>query len=79
MSKAIPPWLTEAQKQEIADLYWLSRDACLTTGERYEVDHIIPLIGKDICGLHVPWNLQVLPADLNRKKSNNVGRPKRAD
>ena len=76
---ATPPWLTEAQKQEIAHLYWLSRDAYLTTGEKYEVDHIIPLRGKDICGLHVPWNLQVLPADLNRKKSNNVGRPKRAD
>jgi hypothetical protein len=36
------------------------------------VDHIIPLCGKLISGLHVSWNLQYLTPKQNRKKNNNV-------
>lgn len=67
---ATPKWLTQEQKTKIADFYWMAKDLQAVTGEVYEVDHIIPLQGKNVCGLHVPWNLQILPADLNRKKSN---------
>jgi len=58
--------------QDVADLYWLAKDLEKVSGEEYHVDHIIPLAGKDVCGLHVPWNLQVLPADVNMSKNNST-------
>lgn len=69
---ATPDWLSESQKEEILNLYWLSQDLCRVTGEEYHVDHIIPLQGKLVCGLHVPWNLQVLPSDINFAKGNKL-------
>lgn len=67
---ASPSWLTEEQMGQIKEIYILAKDCSVTSGEIYEVDHIVPLKGKNVCGLHVPWNLQVLPKDLNRAKSN---------
>ncbi len=65
-----PSWLTKEHLDQIAYVYAQARDCRVVTGEPYEVDHIIPLRGKNVCGLHVPWNLQVLPKDLNSSKSN---------
>jgi len=68
--KAQPIWLSEGHKQQIEDVYTLARDCELVSGQKYHVDHVVPLQGKTVCGLHVPWNLEVLPADINVKKSN---------
>lgn len=61
--QAMPKWLTEAQVSEIKSIY-----ANCPVG--FEVDHIVPIQGKQVVGLHVPWNLQYLPMKLNRSKSN---------
>lgn len=63
------PELTEAEKKRIQDLYWLAKDLKVVTGEEYHVDHIHPLSKG---GLHHPDNLQILPSDLNLKKSDKV-------
>jgi hypothetical protein len=67
---ATPPWLTRKQKAEIRQLYQIAITMTKTTGERYVVDHIVPLRGESVCGLHVPWNLRVITQDENLKKSN---------
>jgi len=68
--RAAPTWLTEEQKLHISSVYAHARDCGVVSGESYHVDHIIPLRGSTVCGLHVPWNLQVLPSDLNMSKGN---------
>ena len=69
---ATPSWLTEEHHKQIRQIYAHAKECEMLTGDKYHVDHIIPLQGKNISGLHVPWNLQVLPADINISKSNKV-------
>lgn len=42
------------------------------TGVQHEVDHMVPIAGKNVCGLHVPWNLRVIPRLDNIRKSNKL-------
>lgn len=67
---AMPSWLTNKHKKQINLIYAHAQDVRMITGEAYHVDHIVPLTSDVVCGLHVPWNLQILPADLNISKSN---------
>jgi hypothetical protein len=70
--KATPSWLTKEQKKEIAEFYKLAKELQWLSEDPLEVDHIIPLQGENVSGLHVPWNLQILPRDLNLKKGNRI-------
>lgn len=62
---AIPKWLTAEQKLEIKQIY-------INCPAGYHVDHIVPIAGKDVRGLHVPWNLQYLTAQENLIKNNKL-------
>jgi len=65
--KRTPRW---ADLKEIEKVYAYARTLSSLTGEKYHVDHIIPLRGKTVSGLHVHANLQVLQAKQNILKRN---------
>lgn len=67
---ATPNWLNKQQKLAIKLEYQLASWCSKVMQMEYHVDHIIPLKGLNVCGLHVPWNLQVIPAKDNIKKGN---------
>lgn len=70
MSNATPNWLTAIQKAQIAEFYEIAEALNTQTGVKHHVDHIVPLKGKSVTGLHNPWNLQILTATQNISKGN---------
>ncbi len=68
--KAAPKWMTKEQKQQIQKLYLAARRITKETGVKYVVDHIVPLNSEVVCGLHVPWNMQLMTHEENCRKSN---------
>jgi len=69
IAKAIrtPAW---ADRKAIAAVYKAARQLTKATGIKYAVDHIIPLRGSKVSGLHVHNNLQVITASANSAKHN---------
>ena len=65
MINATPKWLTDKDKEEMKKIY-------MSCPKGYHVDHIIPLRGKNVCGLHIPKNLRVVPAYINHSKGNRL-------
>jgi hypothetical protein len=72
LKDACPLWITADDKRRIREMYAGAALFTKNTGVKYEVDHIIPINSDDVCGLHVPWNLQVLTKSENGHKSNTV-------
>ena len=70
--KAIPSWLTDRHWGQIEEFYIKSTKLTKETGIEYQVDHIIPLQGENVSGLHVPWNLQILTKHENTSKGNRT-------
>lgn len=70
--KATPKWLSKNHILDIQSLYIQRKSMSEESGIMYHVDHIVPLISDTVCGLHVPWNLQIIPAVNNLQKSNKV-------
>ena len=67
---ACPTWLNDQMKKEIESFYAKAHKISIETGVAHEVDHIVPLTSEIVCGLHVPWNLQVITRFDNRSKRN---------
>ena len=65
-----PKWIKDVFVEEIKVWYKRAKMLNQFTGQKWEVDHIVPLNGKNVSGLHVPWNLQLLTKKQNRDKSN---------
>ena len=68
--KRTPAWLTETDQWMIEQAYELSALRTKLFGFAWHVDHVIPLQGKYVSGLHIPSNLQVIPATENLRKAN---------
>ena len=67
--RAIPIW---ADYKLINAFYRVARELTEATGVDHEVDHIVPIKSKIVCGLHCQQNLQILTATENNKKGNRV-------
>jgi hypothetical protein len=65
-----PKWLSEFDLLKMKCLYQVAAMRSQESGQDWHVDHIVPLQGKNVSGLHVPWNLQVIPKKDNLSKSN---------
>lgn len=71
LKNASPAWLTKVQLAHIRAYYETAKIIRRDIGANVDVDHIVPLMGKNVCGLHVPWNLQLLEHSANCQKRNS--------
>jgi hypothetical protein len=71
-AKATPVWVDAAHHTRIRQVYAATQLLQEVTASIYHVDHIVPLVSDDVCGLHVWWNLQPLPEVVNVLKNNTL-------
>jgi hypothetical protein len=69
MLQRTPQWLTDEDQWIIEQAYELAKIRTSCFGFEWHVDHVIPLQGKKVSGLHVPANLQVIPGSENCRKN----------
>jgi hypothetical protein len=69
---ASPSWVDKKHEDRIGNIYKASINTSHRTGIQHHVDHIVPLQGKTVCGLHVWWNLRIIPAKINLSKGNRA-------
>lgn len=69
----MPKWLTKDEKERMSCYYQLASMRTKESGYSWHVDHIVPMRGESVSGLHVPWNLRVIPAQENMNKGNRYG------
>lgn len=68
-----PRWArTLRMRHEFLKVYELARLECRTAKAKFHVDHITPLHGKHVSGLHVPWNLRVIRSEINLAKGTLI-------
>lgn len=67
---ATPKWLTAEDLEDIHSYYLLASELNKVSNVKFVVDHIVPLCNNNVCGLHVPWNLQLLTDSENCSKNN---------
>ena len=68
LRQAMPSWLTQDQILQIRAIYAEAKRLSDETGIPHDVDHIVPLAGKIVSGLHVPWNLRAIPKIENNRR-----------
>jgi len=68
---AEPSWLSPEDKARTDNIYKTAAKISERTNKPHDVDHVVPLRGENVCGLHVWWNLAIIPASMNRSKGNS--------
>jgi hypothetical protein len=66
-----PAWVSP---KEFGAIYRMAATLQEASGRPVQVDHVVPLAGKTVCGLHVPWNLRIIPASVNNRKRAKLPR-----
>jgi 5-methylcytosine-specific restriction endonuclease McrA len=72
IKQATPAWLGDSDKDWMVSIYKKSQDIKRQYDVATAVDHIVPIKGKNVCGLNVPWNLRVTTQKYNSAKWNSL-------